>query len=51
MLTTEAKPYKDWKELNNASVHLIQVRGTTPVKFIEENLKISPVYSFVTRRY
>lgn len=39
VLTTEAKPYKDWKELNNASVHLIQVRGTTPVKFIEENLK------------
>jgi polar amino acid transport system substrate-binding protein len=38
VLTTEAKPYKDWKELNADGVTLIQVRGTTPVKFIEENL-------------
>jgi polar amino acid transport system substrate-binding protein len=38
VLTTEAKPYKDWKELNTPEVTLIQVRGTTPVKFIEDNL-------------
>ena len=38
VLTTEAKPYKDWKELNADGITLIQVRGTTPVKFIEENL-------------
>ncbi len=38
VLTTEDKPYADWKELNDASVTLVQVRGTTPIKFIEENL-------------
>jgi polar amino acid transport system substrate-binding protein len=43
VLTTEAKPYKHWKELDNAGVQLIQVRGTTPVKFIEENLKQAKV--------
>jgi polar amino acid transport system substrate-binding protein len=39
VLTTEGKPYKEWKELDSPSVTLIQVRGTTPVKFIEDNLK------------
>lgn len=43
VLTTEAKPYKDWKELDSPSVTLIQVRGTTPVKFIEDNLKQAKV--------
>ncbi len=43
VLTTEAKPYKTWKELDSASVTLIQVRGTTPVKFIEDNLKLAKV--------
>ena len=43
VLTTDAKPYRDWKELNDANVTLIQVRGTTPVKFIEENLKNAKV--------
>lgn len=43
VLTTEAKPYKDWKELDNPGVTLIQVRGTTPVKFIEDNLKQAKV--------
>src|SRR5262245_38080325 len=38
VLTTEAKPFTDWKELNNESVTLVQVRGTTPIKFIADNL-------------
>jgi polar amino acid transport system substrate-binding protein len=42
-LTTEAKPYKSWKELDSANVTLVQVRGTTPVKFIEDNLKSAKV--------
>ena len=43
VLTTEGKPYKDWKELDNENVTLVQVRGTTPVKFIEDNLKKAKV--------
>jgi polar amino acid transport system substrate-binding protein len=42
-LTTEAKPFKNWKELDSANVTLVQVRGTTPVKFIEDNLKSAKV--------
>ena len=38
VLTTKAKPYKHWKDLNDESVKLVQVRGTTPLKFIEKNL-------------
>lgn len=38
VLTTEDKPFTDWRDLNSADVTLIQVRGTTPIKFIEENL-------------
>jgi polar amino acid transport system substrate-binding protein len=38
VLTTEAKPYKDWKELNDEKITLVQVRGTTPIKFIADNL-------------
>lgn len=38
VLTTADKPYADWKELNSPDVTLVQVRGTTPLKFIEENL-------------
>ncbi len=43
VLTTEGKPYTDWKELNSAEVTLIQVRGTTPIKFIEDNLSQAKV--------
>lgn len=43
VLTTEAKPFKDWKELDNPNVTLVQVRGTTPVQFIEQNLKQAKV--------
>ena len=38
VLTTEAKPYKSWKDLAGADIHLVQVRGTTPVDFIKTNL-------------
>lgn len=38
VLTTEAKPFTDWKELDSENVTLVQVRGTTPIKFISENL-------------
>jgi polar amino acid transport system substrate-binding protein len=39
VLTTEGKPFQAWQDLNRPEVTLIQVRGTTPVKFIEDNLK------------
>ena len=38
VLTTEGKPHKDWKELNSEAVTFVQVRGSTPIKFIAENL-------------
>ncbi|RWR26125.1 transporter substrate-binding domain-containing protein [Sinirhodobacter populi] len=38
VLTTQAQPYNDWKELDTADVTFVQVRGSTPVAFIEENL-------------
>ena len=43
VLTTKDKPYTDWKQLDDASVTFVQVRGSTPVKFIEENLKNAKV--------
>jgi len=39
VLTTKDKPFTDWKQLDDPSVTFVQVRGSTPVKFIEENLK------------
>jgi polar amino acid transport system substrate-binding protein len=38
VLTIEGKPFKDWKELDDDKVTLVQVRGTTPIKFIADNL-------------
>jgi polar amino acid transport system substrate-binding protein len=38
VLTTEDKPYRDWIQLNDPSVRLVQVRGTTPVKLIRDKL-------------
>jgi polar amino acid transport system substrate-binding protein len=38
VLTTKAKPWTDWKQLDDSNVRLVQVRGTTPVKFIAEKL-------------
>ena len=41
VLTTEGKPYGHWKDLNDSSVKLIQVRGTTPIKFIDDRISSS----------
>jgi len=38
VLTTQAKPYTDWRQLNDPAVHLVQVRGTTPIQLIREKL-------------
>ncbi|SFN18322.1 transporter substrate-binding domain-containing protein [Variovorax sp. OV329] len=38
VLTTKSKPYKDWMELNDPSVRLVEVRGATPVKLVQEKL-------------
>lgn len=38
VLTTQDKPYKDYMALNDASVRLVQVRGTTPIKLIQDKL-------------
>lgn len=38
VLTTKAKPYKDWTELNDPAVKLVEVRGATPVKLVQEKL-------------
>jgi polar amino acid transport system substrate-binding protein len=38
VLTTEDKPYKDWQQLNDRAVRLVQVRGTTPVRLIRDKL-------------
>jgi polar amino acid transport system substrate-binding protein len=38
ILTTEGKPYKSWEELNDPAVRLVQVRGTTPIKLIQEKI-------------
>src|SRR5262245_49612323 len=43
VLTIEGKPFKHWKDLDDEKVTLVQVRGTTPIKFIEENLKKAKV--------
>lgn len=43
VLTTEAAAKKDWKDYDNESVTFVQVRGSTPVKFIEDNLKKAKV--------
>lgn len=38
VLTTDKNTYKDYKEFNRKDVTLVQVRGTTPVPFIEKNV-------------
>ena len=38
VLSTDAKPYKSWKDLDNSEVKLVQVRGTTPIDFIKKSL-------------
>jgi len=43
VLTTEGKPYKSYKDLNAEGVQLVQVRGTTPLKFIKKNVSKAKV--------
>lgn len=43
VLTTKANTFTDWKQFDDPSVTFVQVRGSTPVKFIEENLKNAKV--------
>lgn len=38
VLTTAAKSYKSWKDLNDPSVRLVSVRGTTGAAFILKNM-------------
>ncbi len=38
VLTTKDKPYKEWTDLNNSSVRMVEVRGATPVKLVQEQL-------------
>ena len=38
VLTTKGKPYKDFMELNDPAVRLVEVRGSTPVKLVQEKL-------------
>ncbi len=38
VLTTQAKPFAGWQDLNKDSVTLVQVRGTTPIDFIKANV-------------
>jgi len=38
VLTTKSKPYKDYMDLNDPAVKLVEVRGSTPVKLVQEKL-------------
>jgi polar amino acid transport system substrate-binding protein len=38
VLTTDGRTPKAWSDLNNPDVKLVQVRGTTPIDFIKQNL-------------
>jgi polar amino acid transport system substrate-binding protein len=38
VLTTQKLPYKDYKDFNRPNITFVQVRGTTPIPFIEKNL-------------
>lgn len=38
VLTTKGKPYKDWKDLNDSKIKIVEVRGATPVKLVQEQL-------------
>ncbi len=38
VLTFKSQPFKTWHDLDNPSVTLVEVRGTTPVTFIQDNL-------------
>ncbi len=38
ILTTNKTSYKNVQQLNDSSVRLVQVRGTTPIKYIQDNV-------------
>lgn len=38
VLTLEDKPFQDWMDLNDPSVTMVEVRGATPVKLVQEQL-------------
>jgi len=38
VLTTEGQSFASWKDMNSDKVTFIEVRGSTPVKFIQDNL-------------
>ena len=38
VLTTDATDYVTWQDLNSPDVTMVQVRGTTPLNFIEANM-------------
>lgn len=38
VLTFANKPFKTWRDLDSSSVTLVQIRGTTPIPFIQEAL-------------
>ena len=38
VLTFKTQPFKTWHDLDSPSVTLVEVRGTTPVTFIQDNL-------------
>lgn len=38
VLTTKGKDYKEWTDLNDASVKMVEVRGATPVKLVQDQL-------------
>lgn len=38
VLTTAGKNYKHWKDLNDPAVRLIETRGSTGAKFVQDNL-------------
>ena len=39
VLTTQDKPFASWQDLDKPGVTLVEVRGTTPVTFIQANVK------------
>ncbi len=38
VLTLASKPFASWQDLNKPDVTLVQVRGTTPIDFIKQNV-------------
>ena len=43
VLTTQDKPFASWKDLDKPGITLVEVRGTTPVTFIQANIKNAKV--------